>query len=261
MDNRIKAMQIYLLLIRKVAGLTSAEFGDRIGVTRQTVNNIESGRSVLTKTQYCAICHVLTEEFYNSDGDALMFMLLFVLLVINGDRIDNTDAEAMIKSAQIMASSIISKEATRKDVSNAWVNANMSILIKYYDFIADTFKVSFNKLEKYQSQLQNYLGYFSEGCIKSAESDIKNSIINKISGSFKDLIQNTYIESLASELSFLKSCDDLIPERTDTDSFYDLYQNYIRKKNESLDSGEKSGSYSNNSDKNAIMQKEVRNNE
>lgn len=92
--------------------------------------------------------------------------------------------------------------------------------------------------------------------VKSSESDIKYSIINKISGSFKDLIQNTYAESLASELSFLKSCDDLIPERTDTDSFYDLYQNYIRNQNGSLASEEKSGSYSNTSDKIAICRGE-----
>ena len=39
--EEIIRMQENLLLIRRTVGWTAEEFGDRIGVTRQTINNIE----------------------------------------------------------------------------------------------------------------------------------------------------------------------------------------------------------------------------
>ncbi len=37
--NEIERLQEYLLLVRRTVG----EFGKRIGVTRQTINNLEAG--------------------------------------------------------------------------------------------------------------------------------------------------------------------------------------------------------------------------
>lgn len=39
--EEIQRMQDNLLLIRRTVGWTAEEFGDQIGVTRQTINNIE----------------------------------------------------------------------------------------------------------------------------------------------------------------------------------------------------------------------------
>ena len=50
--EEIVRMQDNLLLLRRTVGWTAEEFGEKIGVTRQTINNIESGRNKLTKTQY-----------------------------------------------------------------------------------------------------------------------------------------------------------------------------------------------------------------
>ena len=49
--EEILRMQKNLLLIRRTVGWTAEAFGERIGVTRQTINNIEAGRNKLTKTQ------------------------------------------------------------------------------------------------------------------------------------------------------------------------------------------------------------------
>ena len=157
-----KALHKHLILIRKAAGLTSAELGSRIGVTRQTINNIESGRSVITKTQYMAICYELSTEFYNSDG--LMAKLLYELLVIHHDQLDEKDSSSLIKSAQIMVPAIISKDASRKDVSDAWINDNINILIKYYDLIADSFRATIDECERYQSQVKNTYALFTKSC-------------------------------------------------------------------------------------------------
>ena len=45
--EEIKRLQDNLLLIRRAVGWTAEEFGNQIGVTRQTINNIESGRNKL----------------------------------------------------------------------------------------------------------------------------------------------------------------------------------------------------------------------
>ena len=46
--EEIVRMQDNLLLIRRTVGWTAEEFGEKIGVTRQTINNIESGRNNVT---------------------------------------------------------------------------------------------------------------------------------------------------------------------------------------------------------------------
>lgn len=40
--NEIERLQEHLLLIRRAVGWTAEEFGERIGVTRQTINNLEA---------------------------------------------------------------------------------------------------------------------------------------------------------------------------------------------------------------------------
>ena len=60
--NEIERLQDNLLLIRRAAGWTAEELGDRIGVTRQTINNLEAKRNKLNKTQYIAIRAVIEAE-------------------------------------------------------------------------------------------------------------------------------------------------------------------------------------------------------
>ena len=74
--EEIQRMQDNLLLIRRTIGWTAAEFGDQIGVTRQTINNIESGRNKLTKTQYIAMRSVLDAEMAQAPEDTEMLKVL-----------------------------------------------------------------------------------------------------------------------------------------------------------------------------------------
>ena len=48
--EEIIRMQDNLLLIRRTVGWTAEEFGEKTGVTRQNINNIESSCNKLTKT-------------------------------------------------------------------------------------------------------------------------------------------------------------------------------------------------------------------
>lgn len=75
MNNRdaelIRRMQDNLAVIRKVGGWTTAQFGEEIGVTRQTVSNLEKGRTPLTKAQYLAIRAVLIHEIGANGNEGL----------------------------------------------------------------------------------------------------------------------------------------------------------------------------------------------
>ena len=79
--EEIYRMQKNLLLIRRAVGWTAVEFGEKIGVTRQTINNIESGRNKLTKTQYIAMRSVLDAEIIKSPEETEMLSILLDMLI------------------------------------------------------------------------------------------------------------------------------------------------------------------------------------
>ena len=58
-DTDITKLQNNLLLIRNAGGWTAEVFGDMIGVTKQTISNLENKKTEMTKTQYIAIRAVL----------------------------------------------------------------------------------------------------------------------------------------------------------------------------------------------------------
>ena len=51
-----------LLYIRKFLDMSAREFGELIGVTRQTIHNIESGRYAISKVQYLAFMYVFSND-------------------------------------------------------------------------------------------------------------------------------------------------------------------------------------------------------
>ena len=61
-DTDITKLQNNLLLIRNAGGWTAEVFGDMIGVTKQTISNLENKKTEMTKTQYIAIRAVLDYE-------------------------------------------------------------------------------------------------------------------------------------------------------------------------------------------------------
>ncbi len=119
--EEIARMQEHLLLIRRTVGWTAEEFGERIGVTRQTINNIESGRNKLTKTQYIAMRSVLDAEMAQSPEDTKMLRTLLEILVDNPEKYKKADREKLLSKANMIAPSILSGASTRKEVSKEWL--------------------------------------------------------------------------------------------------------------------------------------------
>lgn len=119
--NEIERLQDKLLLIRRTVGWTAEEFGDRIGVTRQTINNLEAKRNKLTKTQYIAIRAILDAEMVQSPEDTEMLRCLLDVFVDNPDKYDKKDREELLEKANMLTPSILAGTTTRKAVSKELV--------------------------------------------------------------------------------------------------------------------------------------------
>ena len=61
----ISQFQENLGALRKVAGLTTQQLANELGVARQTISNLETGRSPMTKLQYLALRTVFSAELVN----------------------------------------------------------------------------------------------------------------------------------------------------------------------------------------------------
>ena len=61
-QKQIKLLQQNLCSIRKIAGWTTQQLGEKIGLTKQTISNLENNKTPMTLTQYIAIRAVLDFE-------------------------------------------------------------------------------------------------------------------------------------------------------------------------------------------------------
>lgn len=116
----IDRMQKYLQLIRRTVGWSAEEFGERIGVTRQTINNIEAipPRSKLTKTQYIAMRSVLDVEIHQYPEDTAMLRLLLDVFVDHPENYDEEEKKTLFNKANMLTPSILAGTTTREVVSN-----------------------------------------------------------------------------------------------------------------------------------------------
>ena len=71
-EEKMLRLQKNLPIIRNLAGWTAEDLGNNIGVTRQTITNIEKSDTLsMTKTQYIATRAVLDYEISNSSNKTL----------------------------------------------------------------------------------------------------------------------------------------------------------------------------------------------
>lgn len=77
---QIICLQKNLSAIRKIAGWTAEQLGERIGVTKQTISNLENGKTPMTLTQYIAIRSVLDFEIQTNKENTVLPQVVEVLL-------------------------------------------------------------------------------------------------------------------------------------------------------------------------------------
>ena len=95
---QIARLQNNLFALRRIAGWTMEELGDRIGVTKQTISNLENPnkKSTMTLTQYLAIRSVLDYEAAQrlEKDNTDILLLLAIRKVLDEDLDEDALAEA-----------------------------------------------------------------------------------------------------------------------------------------------------------------------
>ena len=75
----IEVMQRYLPSLRKIAGWTAEDLGKRLGVTKQTISNLENKKVNITKIQYIALRVIFENEIRNVATNATLKRAICIL--------------------------------------------------------------------------------------------------------------------------------------------------------------------------------------
>lgn len=131
MDIRVTRLQKYLSLIRTCVGWSASELGEKLGVSRQMVSNLENGRNKMTMMQYLAIRQVLAEEIERSAqaDDTQMLQDVIRVLVDEYDSFTDEQRNQVLSDANLLAPSIVSKKTTRKKASVTWATALAGVFV------------------------------------------------------------------------------------------------------------------------------------
>lgn len=77
---QIICLQKNLSAIRKIAGWTLEQLGEKIGVTKQTISNLENGKTTMTLTQYIAIRSIIDYEIQTNAENTVLPQVVEILL-------------------------------------------------------------------------------------------------------------------------------------------------------------------------------------
>lgn len=101
-NDDIRRLQDNLSVIRNAGGWSSESFGDMIGVTKQTISNLENHNIAMSKTQYIAIRAVLDYEIKQRKHDKDDYLSSVVNLCLNSEDISEekmSNARAYLQGA------------------------------------------------------------------------------------------------------------------------------------------------------------------
>ena len=101
-QKQINRLQKNLSSIRKIAGWTAEVLGNKIGVTKQTISNLEKKKTPMNFTQYIAIRSVLDAEIEQNKENKVLPQVIAILLD-SGDELDNDEYEEIQKSVETVS--------------------------------------------------------------------------------------------------------------------------------------------------------------
>lgn len=100
--SQISKLQSNLASIRKIAGWTAEVLGNKIGVTKQTISNLENNKTAMNFIQYIAIRSVLDAEIAQNTENKVLPQVIAILLDSN-DEVDNEEYEEIQKSVETLS--------------------------------------------------------------------------------------------------------------------------------------------------------------
>ena len=117
-NEKIERLQGCLLLIRRSLGWSATEMGNRIGVVRQTINNLEGNTEKyrMSKTQYLAIRMVLDEEIKNAPEKTTLLRAILEMLVDHPENFDDEKKETIRTDAEILKEFMFTKKENINNV-------------------------------------------------------------------------------------------------------------------------------------------------
>ena len=125
--DEIAKLQNILPIVRRSIGWSAEKLGKRIGVTRQTINNIEKNRNILTKTQYIAIRTVLDAEIEKYPEETEMLKFLLDAFIDNPDSYNKNEKEEILEQIDQVSASIVYGNSSRKKVDSNLVKTILKI--------------------------------------------------------------------------------------------------------------------------------------
>lgn len=87
-QKKIKLLQQNLRSIRQIAGWTAERLGEKIGVTKQTIGDLENIKRPMNLTQYLAIRSILDEEINSNHDNAAVLRQVIEILVDKGAELE-----------------------------------------------------------------------------------------------------------------------------------------------------------------------------
>lgn len=89
-ERMIAIMQNSLRQIRQLCGWSAKDLGEYMGVTRQTINNIETKKTAMSTTQYVALCAVLDKR-----AEKEPHIMRAAVAILEGNTVMNTSPEIL----------------------------------------------------------------------------------------------------------------------------------------------------------------------
>lgn len=116
-DNSTQQLQKNLPMLRKLYGWTMEQLADRIGVTKQTVSNLEHGSPKMTQIQYIAIRSIFEAEANNRDEDERLNLLRILSLICDDNpEITDEQREKTLEMSNVIAGAAASGVAVTAGV-------------------------------------------------------------------------------------------------------------------------------------------------
>lgn len=106
-EIELKRFQDNLSTIRKMFGWSIDVLAKKIGVTKQTISNIENRKTDLSRVQYIAMRAVFESEACNRSTEERDFLINIISKLVDGQELDDSEERKMTENnVKIVASAI-----------------------------------------------------------------------------------------------------------------------------------------------------------
>lgn len=121
-DKEVERFENIFPLIKRIVGWSADTFGKKIGVSRQTINNLEKKKYKLPKPTYVAMRYVLDEEIDIHKDKLDMLKVILDAFVDYPNKYSDEEKKIIYSKANILSYAIKpnGEIANRTEISNEW---------------------------------------------------------------------------------------------------------------------------------------------